>query len=80
MQNRNFDNTSTKLLENGMETSPAVHYFTQKLDFVSNILSETVEIPDDYPLHGDNRVIKLLEKYIEKIDKCTDVKVKNCMK
>ena len=63
-----------------METSPIVRYFTQKLDFVSYTLSETVEIPAHYPFHGGNRAIKWLEKYIEKTDKCTNVKVKKGMK
>ena len=30
--------------------------------------------------HGDNRVIEWFKKSIVKLDKCTDVKVKKCMK
>ena len=39
-----------------------------------------LEIPSNYFLHGGNRVIKCFKKSIEKLDKCTDVKVEKCMK
>ena len=39
-----------------------------------------LEIPFNYFFHGDNRVIKCFKKSIEKLDKCSDVKVEKCMK
>ena len=39
-----------------------------------------LDIPVDYFFHGDNWVIKWFEKWIEKLDKCTDVKVEVYMK
>ena len=39
----NFVNTSTKPFENENWTFPVVHYFTQKLDFISNISSKIVD-------------------------------------
>ena len=39
-----------------------------------------LEIPVDYFFHRDNRVIKWFKKSIEKLDKCTDVKVEKAMK
>ena len=38
------------------------------------------EIPVNYFFHGDNRVIKWFKTSIEKLDKCTDVKMEKCMK
>ena len=44
---KDFVNTSKRLLENRNWTSPVVHYFTLKLEFLWNILSVlVVEIKD----------------------------------
>ena len=39
-----------------------------------------IEIPLDYFFHGNSRVIEWFKKFIEKLDKCTNVKVEKCMK
>ena len=39
-----------------------------------------LQIPIDYFFQGDNRVIKWLKKSVEKLEKCTDVKVEECIK
>ena len=38
------------------------------------------EIPVDYIFHGDNQTIGWFKKFIEKLDKCNDVKVEKYMK
>ena len=39
-----------------------------------------LEIPIDYFFHGGNRIITRFKKFMEKPDKCTNVKVEKCMK
>ena len=44
---------------------------------VSRVIGLGLEMPVDYFFHGDNRDIVWFKKSIERLDKCTDVKVEN---
>ena len=51
-------------------------FSTDKL--VDRGIGQGLDILVDYFFHGDNWVIKWFKKFIEKLDKCTDLKAKNC--
>ena len=60
----NFVNTSKTLLKNRNWTFSVVHFFTWKLEFVSNILSMVVDYFEYAEFDGDGAFSALNGKYI----------------